>query len=228
MLELGLSKAVDLLKRMDDLLSRVVAAIPESFIRYLMILLLTVWITFQVSLFSWYYNKIQWFLETILYAVYLSAYIRRPPARDRGTRFHEVIIPLIGASIPFLFLLSPVTATPETFPLVLWLLSGCIALVILSALSLGSNFSIAVDVRGFQRRGMYRLVRHPMYASQISCALVMTLLLRFSIMNVFLLVIFVIIQVTRARIEERKLLCYFPQQYGEYRKKTKMFIPLIL
>ncbi len=213
---------------MDSIFSALWARyVPEALVKIIMIALLLMWVMFQLTLYHWYFNKVQWFLETSLYAVYLVAYIRRPPARDRATHFHDVIIPFLGASVPFLFLLSPVSTSREMFPVVLWLLTGCVALVVLSALSLGKSFSITVEARQIQRRGMYKIIRHPMYASQILSALVMCLLLRYSLINIVLLVCFILIQVMRAKMEEEKLLKCFPEEYKEYQKKTKMFIPFI-
>lgn len=217
-----------ILRQVDQWFCRMLARIPERLIQYGMAVILIGWVAFQLSLFDWYYNKVQWLLETSLYTVYLLAYIRRPRAKHRAVHMSEVVLPILGASIPFLFLLTPVTIPPEYFATSLWILTVAVLLVVLSALSLGDSFAITVEVRGLKQRGMYKLVRHPMYASQMFSALVMVFLLRFSWLNVLLLFLFVVVQVTRARMEEQKLLSAYPKEYEEYKKNTKMFIPFLI
>ncbi len=211
----------------DEIFSKLLGYIPERVIQIGMVMLLIGWVGYQIQLFDDYFNKIQWFLETTLYAIYLLIYVRRPKAKQRALHLHEVLLPLIGASLPFLFLLTPITVSRQYFAFSLWLLTLAVFLVIISAVSLGTSFSITVEVRELRQRGMYKLVRHPMYASQIFSGFIMVFLLRFSWINVILFLLFVGVQITRARLEEKKLLTYYPKEYAEYQKKTKMLIPFL-
>jgi protein-S-isoprenylcysteine O-methyltransferase Ste14 len=74
------------------------------------------------------------------------------------------------------------------------------------------------------RAGPYRLIRHPLYASLILlgtgvCFKNLSLLtLAFALLNLLAMV-------ATARIEEKEMLGRFGQEYDDYMKETKMFIP---
>jgi protein-S-isoprenylcysteine O-methyltransferase Ste14 len=93
-------------------------------------------------------------------------------------------------------------------------------------LNLGRSFGILIAFRGLKSDGLYRMVRHPMYATDI--------LLRIGFLinhtNLFTVIVFIIstgCYVYRAILEERFLIR--TPGYREYMQRVKYrFIPFVL
>lgn len=89
--------------------------------------------------------------------------------------------------------------------------------------TLRRSFSITVDARTMVVAGPYRLVRHPVYLGEM-LATAGVAVLHFSPLNLLLVFCFITLQLVRARMEERKLSCNFPE-YSCYARKTFWFLP---
>jgi protein-S-isoprenylcysteine O-methyltransferase Ste14 len=101
-------------------------------------------------------------------------------------------------------------------------LVGCI-LSIIALLKLRGSFSLMVEVRRLVKTGMYKYIRHPLYFSELTHALGTTLLLLNSV-TIPIYIIFFIMEVIRAKFEERKFLETLPE-YDAYRTETGFFFP---
>jgi protein-S-isoprenylcysteine O-methyltransferase Ste14 len=165
----------------------------------------------------WQYNdfffKPLWLAETLLFAVFATAFfVRRDPvSRSRGVA--EIIVPLVGSVLPFGLL---------TTPPVMWM-SGSIGLVTMISLwmtiatlfttwsmwILRRSFSITVEARALVTAGPYRWIRHPVYLGEVMATLAV-MVWRLSVLNIMIFALFVSIQFSRAYLEERKLLSTFP------------------
>lgn len=75
--------------------------------------------------------------------------------------------------------------------------------------------------------GMYRYIRHPLYASLLYLAWG-SFLKDISWMSVILLIIASVTLFATARADENECVQYFGNQYKEYMERTKMFIPFVL
>ncbi len=73
--------------------------------------------------------------------------------------------------------------------------------------------------------GIYRYIRHPMYASQWLWVIAQTLLLQNWLAGPMDLVFFVLFYFMRVSAEEKMLVDTFGDQYREYMKKTGRVIP---
>ncbi len=79
---------------------------------------------------------------------------------------------------------------------------------------------------GFQQRGVYRYVRHPIYTGLMAVALAFVVAGPTLLGGIAYLVV-VATTNARAGVEERMLTEKSPE-YAEYRKRTKRFIPFVI
>ena len=186
----------------------------------------------QVTLL-WSLTFALWMLITGSFLAYIIAYMTRARAQSVAKGFTETFFPMLVACLPFLTTLTPYTYR-QWFPekseahmtgliaiLSALIVGGVLQLVAL--LGLRRGFTIMSEARVFIRTGLYRWVRHPVYASHFLIYFCYTLVY-FHAVTVVMYVAFVAGQAIRARIEERKLSAAFPE-YEEYRKTTGMFFP---
>jgi protein-S-isoprenylcysteine O-methyltransferase Ste14 len=74
--------------------------------------------------------------------------------------------------------------------------------------------------------GMYKYIRHPMYASLIPGGLGI-FLKHVSFLTAALLVIVLVSAYLTAKVEEKELIERFGDDYVQYMKRTRMFIPFV-
>ena len=177
-------------------------------IRIGIIVILIIFLVHRIGLYSYYLVKPLWVTETLIYVVFLVSYAVRigPIERSRGLK--EIIIPLIGGVLPFALLSSPPSLLTAgnwlMFYIIFYWMTATTALTIWGLWTLRRSFSITVEARALITNGPYRWIRHPVYLGEILTALAVTVW-RFSVLNVVIFTLFVIIQLLRARWEEAKL-----------------------
>jgi len=195
---------------------------------------------------------LRWLLVTILFVLFLHAYIVRTPARELASRPAEILLPLICAPLPLLIIMlyqlsysyAPLqqhiaetawlntifalwyqsTEQAETIStLGLIVMAGGELITIAGMLTLRGSFSIFSEVREFKSSGLYRYLRHPLYSGEIisiwGYAIIAPDYFTFSGA-----LLFTLLQVARARIEERKLEKHHPH-YALYRQQTGFLLP---
>jgi protein-S-isoprenylcysteine O-methyltransferase Ste14 len=182
-------------------------------IRLGVIAIAIVFLIYRIADYHNFLLKPLWAVETfIFFAIIISYAIRTEPLeRSRGIR--EIAIPLIGAVTPFALLFTP--PHPWTYNNIYGLyavfcwMTATTALTLWGIWTLRRSFSITVEVRTLATNGPYRWLRHPIYMGEILTA-GGVLAWRFSLQNLVIFLIFVIIQTLRARWEEEKLKKYYP------------------
>jgi protein-S-isoprenylcysteine O-methyltransferase Ste14 len=92
---------------------------------------------------------------------------------------------------------------------------------------LGQQFKVTADPGSGQllQRGPYRFIRHPMYLAALLFVWA-SILSHWSLTNLFIGFLVVIILIIRIHVEEGLLREKYPE-YQEYARKTKRFIPFI-
>jgi len=216
------------------------------------VLLYIAFLAFHISyvLRGWnFYNtaaKANSLLITATITFFLTSYFlrRKPVLFPKGWK--ETVFPLFCAGLPLviyhsveLLRLVPVQNTVNVllntlaglhyssllswnlFSMTLVLFGNLIAF--LGIASLRRSFSIMVEAREPVFTGLYAYVRHPLYLGEI-VATAGVLVFRFSLINGFFYVLFIVCQVYRAVLEEEKLISVFPE-YQQYRKRTGAFFP---
>ena len=93
---------------------------------------------------------------------------------------------------------------------------------------LGTNWSITLQVRenhSLITQGVYRRIRHPMYAALFLYSIGQLLALPNWIAGPSYLVTFGILYALRVRAEERMMLEEFGAEYAAYLRRTKRLVP---
>ena len=93
---------------------------------------------------------------------------------------------------------------------------------------LGLNWSPSLEIREKHElitRGIYGLIRHPMYASQWLLVIAQPLLLQNWIAGFLNLLVFIPFYLLRVKAEEQMMLDSFGTQYQEYMKNTGGVLP---
>lgn len=181
----------------------------------------------------WIMRLIIWIVETTILLGYILAFLTRKPAQAVARGFMETVFPLILVVLPLVIVMTDYSYQgwfPERSR---WHMAGLFVIngVLIAAgaanvtglLGLRPAFTIMTEARVFVRRGLHRLVRHPLYAAHFVIYFCYTIL-HFHAATAALYVVFVAGQTIRARIEERKMAAVFPE-YEDYRRTTGMFFP---
>jgi protein-S-isoprenylcysteine O-methyltransferase Ste14 len=194
-----------------------------------------------------------WIIETGIFGGYILAFVSRKEARCVAKGFLEVVFPLMVAAIPVSITLTPMNFMAVWPPLLGHAgdhLSGfmgtaaaarlfaswepaflCFMTIIIfggimnliGLLTLRRSFTIMSEARMLIRRGIFSVVRHPLYAAHF-IMFFGYLMFHLYWYTCLLYVAFLAGQYLRARIEEGKLMSVFPE-YAGYRKVTGMFFP---
>lgn len=153
------------------------------------------------------------FLASELVGVFLLLTQRRG---SWSVEAYPLVVALLGTGVGLLIMPQGTQLVPEWVSTAL-VMSGA-AIAFLAKLFLGRSFGIVPANRGVKQYGVYRVVRHPMYAGYIINQLGFVLLF-FSLHNVMMYAVAWIAFWLRAREEEK-----FLEQdvtYREYREKVR-------
>ena len=141
---------------------------------------------------------------------------------------------MLGFFLPLIWIAAPVFAFAD-YPLRLWpLVAGslCLAfglwLFYRSHADLGTNWSITLEIREGHRlitQGVYRFVRHPMYAALFLYSLGQGLVLPNRLAGPSYLVTFGILYALRVGREEKMMIEEFGDEYRAYMRRTKRLLP---
>lgn len=195
------------------------------------------------SFFFW----TNWALVQLLFVFFAISYIIRKAPVSAANKIHEIILPLICAltpfgvyestgwvqwtwvkNQPFLFeILKPFTVHNlgywNGFSIVIILVGHIITLW--GLFHLRSAFSIFTEARTHVQNGPYRFIRHPMYLGE-NLATIGFCIFNLSWFNIFLTLLYLILQHIRSGFEEHKLTLAFPG-YQTYQNKTGRYFPKI-
>jgi protein-S-isoprenylcysteine O-methyltransferase Ste14 len=155
---------------------------------------------------------------------------------DRKGRLEVILLVLamLGFSVPLVWIVSPVFSLAE-YPLRMGpLLAGVACFVVglwlfyRSHADLGTNWSITLQVRENHRLvvdGVYRRIRHPMYAALFLYSIGQALVLPNWVAGPSYLVTFAILFALRVHAEENLMLEEFGADYAAYMAKTQRLMP---
>lgn len=187
------------------------------------IAILIVFLMHRMGQYKDFLVKPLWVVETLIFVVFLVSYAIRMGPLERSRGFREIVVPLIGAVLPFALLLTPpnqwIASNPSRLHALFYWMTAASSLTLWGLWTLRRSFSITVEARALVTGGPYRWVRHPIYLGEMLTA-GGVLVWRFSLPNLVIFIIFVQVQILRARWEEAKLMKTFPE-YKDYAAQSK-------
>jgi protein-S-isoprenylcysteine O-methyltransferase Ste14 len=164
-------------------------------------------------------------LMVCFYSLIIFLYFLRSQAKSTSRSHVANLMAIIATFIPFTipFLSKPALDKMEILFVANVIIIIGIVLSIFALGSLGKSFSIIPQARRLIETGPYRIVRHPLYVSEI-IGVFGLVLADFTIPKIAIFLLLVVLQVYRAYQEEKLLADAFPE-YKEYSSKTSRFIP---
>ena len=97
-----------------------------------------------------------------------------------------------------------------------------------SHVDLGRNWSATTEIKESQRlvtQGVFRYIRHPMYAAHLLWGIAQALLIQNYIAGLASIVVFVPLYLLRVTREERMMLIEFGDEYRAYMSRTGRIVP---
>ena len=186
-------------------------------------------------------------LASFIFMAFTAAYLtirgvfirraRRQQKTDKGDVRDRLLIALVGIGqivLPLLFVWTPaLNFADRAQPL------GCLPLGIIamaaglwlfwrSHVDLGDNWSVTLEIDAKHKlvtRGVYRLVRHPMYTSFFVSGLGQALLLSNWIAGPAALVAVAVLVLVRLPNEEAMMIEAFGDEYRDYMRRTGGVVP---
>ena len=137
------------------------------------------------------------------------------------------LVPLIWVVAP-IFSFAEYSLRPWPFGAGVLSLAGGLWLFHQSHANLGTYWSVTLELRENHRlivQGVYRYIRHPMYAALFLYSIGQALVLPNWLVGPSYLVAFGILFAFRIGAEERMMLETFGDEYAAYMAKTKLLVP---
>lgn len=147
--------------------------------------------------------------------LFLGMFVTRPPAKSETSSLPVWFLATAGVVLPLL--MRPGGTVQYPLPGYALQVAG-LAMVGASILSLRRSFAVVPGNRGIRSGGFYRVVRHPMYLSELT-TLLGVVLANLTAANLLIWVCACGVQYARARAEE-ELLSADPE-YRAYRERVR-------
>lgn len=185
--------------------------------------------------------NIVFLLGFITYVVIRGVFDQRSKKREklvgkvyRADRFLILMMAIAGLILPAVYLFTPWLkfADYRLPPFLPWIgvviMIGALVLFWRSHADLGENWSVTLELRkGHQlvKQGVYRYVRHPMYAAIWLFSLAQGLLLANWLAGWSAFVAFAVMYFLRVAREERMMADFFGDEYSDYTRRTGRLFP---
>lgn len=173
---------------------------------------------------------------SVIRVIYTAGARRKKAEKKRASALDTVLISAAGVSMdaPLVYLFTPWLDFAD-YDLPGWMgwagtavFAGALILLWRSHADLGLNWSATLQIRrghSLVTHGIYRHIRHPMYAAHLLWAIAQALLLENWLAGWAFLVAFVPFYLLRVPHEERMMLEQFGQEYRDYMACAGRMIP---
>ncbi|MGH9521876.1 MAG: methyltransferase family protein [Terriglobales bacterium] len=148
--------------------------------------------------------------------------VTRPMPKETNGSLYDWMIALLGSYL--IMLMRPAAAVHDHVALLVVQVAG-MAISLTGLFSLNKSFGMVAANRGVKRGGLYRFIRHPIYAGYF-LSFGAFLLQNITLLNVVIYVVFVALELLRIAAEERVL--SRDPSYASYSLQTRWrILPLI-
>ncbi|MFA6233366.1 MAG: isoprenylcysteine carboxylmethyltransferase family protein [Bacteroidota bacterium] len=169
------------------------------------------------------YNIIAYTIQSSILIFYII--IRKPHKRIDGNYLHQFIA-LAAFYSGLLFIWQPRTGGESVQIVSNIIIFTANVLAIVTIFNLGRSFGIMIALREVKTGGLYSIVRHPMYGTDILLRIGF-LVSHFSPLTVVLMIVSILFYIYRAILEERYL--GEQEEYRAYMRKVRYrFIPYVI
>jgi len=189
---------------------------------------------------AWHWNLV-FFVGFVVYCAIRGVYERRGRHREkilsRWDRLEKSLILIVflgNVLLPVIYIFSPLLRLAD-YQLPKWApWAGLVVMIIAiwlfwrSHADLGSNWSVTLELRkdhALIRNGVYRHLRHPMYASIFLFTIAQGLMLSNWLAGWAGIITFAPLYFIRTPREERMMIEHFGQEYQDYMRQTGRLIP---
>lgn len=187
-----------------------------------------------------------WYAKAVVLAASIAMIAIRAPHGQRSRSVRVVrharsalaravlLFALLSFLVPLVWIASGAFASAEyelhLVPLVVGtaLLAASLVLFHRSHADLGTNWSVTLEVREqhtLVTHGVYRTIRHPMYAALLAYGVGQALVVPNGIAGPSYLIAMVLVFATRLGPEEQLMREQFGAEYDAYRSRTKRIVP---
>ncbi len=168
------------------------------------------------------FNELSFIIQNFILVVLFI--IRRPFKAIDKNYFHQLIaLTAFFSGLAFMGQPAATNHTVLTISNSIMLLSNLLGIITL--FNLGKSFGIMIAYRKVKSNGLYSIVRHPMYGTDILLR-IGYIISHFTILNIILFILSLSCYIYRAILEEKFLLQQ--EGYKEYKEKVHYrFIPHI-
>lgn len=181
---------------------------------------------------------IEYIAIAIVRTIHTRPYRREKVAVDRRTTLDLILLALVGLSMltPLVYIFSPLFDFAD-YSLPRWtgwlgaaLFAAAIWLLWRSHADLGRSWTPTLGVRDDHRLvtdGVFRYIRHPMYAAHLLWGIATPLMLHNWIAGFTFLLLTAIQYFSRVGAEEQMMLAQFGEKYERYMQRTGRILPRI-
>jgi len=189
-----------------------------------------------VDIFAWIYF-IAIVVEMAIRAPISSKQRKEPKSNRRITTQENVLLGLLFLAMLFIPIAYVATSWLDfaDYTLPVWaswlgvvILAGALLVFWRAHADLGLNWSPSLEIREKHElitRGIYGVIRHPMYASQWLWVIAQPLLLQNWVAGWLNLLVFILFYLLRVKAEEQLMLEQFGEQYRSYMQKVGAVFP---
>jgi protein-S-isoprenylcysteine O-methyltransferase Ste14 len=186
------------------------------------------------------YKIVYWLglvVEVVIRAPYRKSWKQAEKTERLHSRVDQVLLVLMsvaGLAIPLIYSVTNWLAFAD-YRLPAWLgwsgaavMTGAVFVFFQAHRDLKANWSPILEIftgHALVTKGIYSVIRHPMYASGWLLAVAQILLLQNWIAGPITLIVYIPLYIIRVPSEERLMLDTFGEQYRDYCKKTGAVIP---
>ena len=176
-------------------------------------------------------------IQIVIRTPFAMAVRSKPKAAQRVSTTENVLLVILG----LVYFVLPLIYTATSwlgfadYHLPVWMgwlgalvLAGSLLVFWRAHFDLKTNWSPSLEIRDDHTlitHGIYRYIRHPMYASQLLWAIAQILLIQNGLAGPLDLVFFIPMYFLRVGAEEKLMLDTFGSQYAEYMKKVGGLLP---